>query len=145
MRSCDLTSVSGFMSLCENVSLACYYLQLDCAPIPQVTSNNKSTNIAASPEEMLLILCHPTPCRHGDGRSLAFWRVGGANQDRAMLTEPLRRRRGAFNGFLSLQILFPAASGADPCAWGCGCDWQALIEDSETITSADSLKSSFTS
>lgn len=51
----DLTSVGGFISPCENVSLASYYLQLDCAPIPQVTSNNKQTNIAASPEEPLLI------------------------------------------------------------------------------------------
>lgn len=74
-----------------------------------------------------------------------FWRVGGAMQDEVMLTEPLRWRRGAFNGFLHLQILFPAASGADPCARGCGRDWQVLIEDSETITSAVSLKSSFTS
>lgn len=51
----DLTSVSGFISPCENVSLACYYLQLDWAPTPQVTTTNKQTNIAASPEEPLLI------------------------------------------------------------------------------------------
>lgn len=62
-----------------------------------------------------------------------------------MLTEPLRRRRGAFNGFPHLQILLPAASDADLCARGCRRDWQALIEDSETIASAVSLKSSFTS
>lgn len=69
----DLTSVSGFISPCENVSLACYYLQLDCGPVPQVTSNNKQTNIAASPEEPLLIF----GCL-GDGEKVGLMGVSGA-------------------------------------------------------------------
>lgn len=77
----DLTSVSGFISPCENVSLACYYLQLDCGPVPQVTSNNKQTNIAASPEEPLLISVVSVTVRRS-----ALW--GSAEPP-----PPLRRRR----------------------------------------------------
>lgn len=68
-----------------------------------------------------------------------------ALKDTAMLAAALRRRRGAFNGFPHLQIVLPAASDADLRARGCRRDWQALIEDSETITSAVSSRSSFTS
>lgn len=82
----DPTSVSGSISPCENVSLASYYLQLDCAPIPQVTSNNKQTNIAASPEEPLLI---SVVSETGEGRPY------GGQQSRRRYASALCHQRSA--------------------------------------------------